>query len=109
MAESDGTREFNVAELLVKLAADKEAPDRRAFGVLGYLQSSEFTDYDTLCFCIEFIAGKSAQMPWLADEAKSLVRKLYIMHVTKFKDLEWLDSISPSLKTQTEPKPASGT
>jgi hypothetical protein len=95
MAESNGIRELNVHELIKALENDSNAPVHRATKVFEYLCSNEaLTDYDAVCFCIEFLAGKAAQMPWIEEPVRELVKKLYIMHTAKFKDIEWLDSIS---------------
>ena len=92
MAEGGGLREFDVKEIIAKLENDKQSPSVRAYAVFNILAQHGVTNYDALCFAIEYIASLSGQMPWLTDAAKDLVRKLYIMHSVRKEDLEWLDS-----------------
>lgn len=108
MAESGGVREYDVKDLLKELEKDSNSPGKRALGVFGYLQNSEFTDYDILCFSVEFIAMRSGEFPWLKENAKALIKLLYLMHVTKFGDIECLTSTTLQGSKGT-PTPSSGT
>lgn len=108
MAESGGVREYDVKDLLKELEKDSNAPGVRATAVYAKLVNNDFTDYDALCFSIEFIAAKSGEMPWLLGPAKELINKLYIMHLTKFGDIECLTSTTLQGSKGT-PTPSSGT
>lgn len=108
MAESSGVREYDVKDLLKELEKDSNSPNIRATIVYGLLKDERLTDYDALCFAIEFIAAKSGEMPWLLGPAKELINKLYIMHLTKFGDIECLTSTTLQGSKGT-PTPSSGT
>lgn len=59
-------------------------PNERAHEIWSLIGSHpdliERTDWDWLCFCVEFIAMQSQQFPYLEELAKELNRLLYIAH-----------------------------
>lgn len=79
MAESDKLHEH--LEAIDKLFP---GPNERAHEIWSLIGSHpdliERTDWDWLCFCVEFIAMQSQQFNYLESIAKSLSRLIYTAH-----------------------------
>lgn len=58
------------------------SPDKRAQKVWEFIRAEkpEWTDWDLLCFCVEFIGYMSAKWPWLNPDAKTLAAIVYQAH-----------------------------
>lgn len=60
------------------------SPQNRAYSVWAKIQASpslrNLSEWDMLCFCVEYIAMQSQQFLFIEDEAKHLVNLLYTAH-----------------------------
>lgn len=113
MADSTEGREFDLKDVMKQVEADTNGPSHRAARVYNHLSKSEFTNWDVLCFAVEYIASMTGVLSWLAEPARHLVRLLYIAHYIRFESTSWLDTKrletnslgpdTPSTSTKTEP------
>ena len=103
MAESDGTTEFDLERILEFAKTDRNGPGDRTKRVYTHLaKSGQFTNWDLICFCSEYIASQVGTLPWLEPPAKWLIRLVYMAHYVRFKEAAaWLDR-SP-LSAQEQP------
>lgn len=81
MAESSGSSQQKLMELVDKQFAN---PSERAHEIWSIIQANpsliEKTDWDLLCFAVEFIGMMSQTWTWLQEDAKKLNRLLYTAH-----------------------------
>jgi len=93
MAEASGTpesdsrarspEELSDAELKAHVAsvdAKCKSPEQRALEVYEYLKKSEFTTWDVLCFCVNWLGIMSIMWPWLEEPAKAFNGLVYRAH-----------------------------
>jgi hypothetical protein len=56
-------------------------PDRRALHVFNVLKKYDFTDWDIVCFCANYLGLQAnSTLPYLMPEAKILTQKVYTLH-----------------------------
>lgn len=92
MAESDGTTEFDLARILEFAKKDTNGPGDRTKRVFAHLaKSGQFTNWDLICFCAEYLASQVGTLPWLEPPVKWLIRLVYMAHYIRFEKHEWLD------------------
>lgn len=82
MAESSGdSKQEQLMALVDKQFAN---PSTRAKEIWSIIQANpsliEKTDWDILCFAVEFIGMMSQSWTWLEEDAKKLNRLLYTAH-----------------------------
>lgn len=83
---------FPIEEVMKAIDKDREAPDKRALRVYDYLQrSGKFSNWDVLCFCVEYIGSMAGTLEWLQEPARHILRLVYLAHYVRFGDHEWLD------------------
>lgn len=57
------------------------SPEKRAELVWKILQqSTTITDWDVVCFCVNFLGLMSAKWMWLEENAKAISRLVYTAH-----------------------------
>ena len=82
MPESSGSsKQQQLMELVDKQFA---SPSERAHEIWSIISATpaliEKTDWDLLCFCVEYIGMKSQDWKWLEEDAKKLNRLIYTAH-----------------------------
>lgn len=92
MAQGNSGAELNIIEVMERVKKDLNGPEQRAGNVLNILARAGVTDYDALCFAVEFIASRVGTLPWLENPARDLVRLLYIAHYIRGESVSWLQS-----------------
>lgn len=92
MDEGTGSREFDLAAVLERVKRDPNGPEQRASKLYKTLASSGATNYDALCFSVEYIASMVVTAPWLETAARELVRLLYIAHYIRNESVEWMQT-----------------
>lgn len=90
MADSSGSHEFDFKAVLETVKRDTNGPEQRAGTVLNVLAAESVSNYDALCFAVEYLASLAGTMPWLEAPARDLVRLLYIAHYIRGESVEWL-------------------
>lgn len=97
MDRSSEAREFDLGQIAERVKTDTNGPSARAARVLSYLRTGNFSDWDVLCFAVEYIASRAPVLEWLTDPARHLVRLLYIAHYVRHEGIEWMDKNSTSV------------
>lgn len=92
MAQGAGHTELDLAKILEHVKADTNGPEQRAGAVLNILTAQGVSNYDALCFSVEYIASLVGVMPWLEEPARNLVRLLYIAHYIRSEGVEWMQT-----------------
>ena len=94
--DSERSTEFDVGALIARVKADSSpnSPEGRAKRVLEHLVKGAFTDWDVLCFTVEYIGSRVSFLPWLMPAARDLTRALYLAHYVRFENVEWMDKQS---------------
>lgn len=61
---------------------DPDSPDKRAYKVLDAIRknSTGITDWDMICFSVEFLAMMHSVYPWLEGVARQATKLVYIAH-----------------------------
>ena len=72
----------NISSRVARLDSETPAPEERARVIWELIRSRfpDLTDWDLLCFCVNYIAMQSQQWNWLEAPAKELNRLVYIAH-----------------------------
>lgn len=72
----------NLREVVERVDKHTESPTARAQRVWNLVKSQnpELTDWDILCFAVEYIGSMVANWAWLEDVAKPLAKRLYVAH-----------------------------
>ena len=73
----ESNRKSQLAELIEN---DENGPSTRAHKVLQLLRNSTVTDWDMVCFAVEFLAMMHTVYPWLEESAREITRLVYIAH-----------------------------
>lgn len=92
MAQSSNHTELDLVAILAKVKEDTNGPEQRAAMVLNTLAHANVSNYDALCFSVEYIASLVGTMPWLEEPARNLVRLLYIAHYIRSEGVEWMQT-----------------
>lgn len=89
MAESSGEpkqrdaselTDVQLKEHIAVIDGKMASPEARALKVYEYLRQSEFTTWDILCFCANWLGIMSAVWPWVENPAKVLSQLVYKAH-----------------------------
>jgi hypothetical protein len=92
MAESNPNIEWNPDEVRRRIAstplktimpivdAKYDSPEVRAQKVFDLLRENGFTNWDGLCFAVEFMGALSPTYPWLTEPAREASRLVYTAH-----------------------------
>ena len=80
MAENDSDTKRLKEELIKRIDAEKKSPSQRAGIVFDILRNTDLTNWDVVCFCVEYLGLMIESMPWIEGEAKSLSRMVYTQH-----------------------------
>lgn len=83
-------------------------PEERAQIVWEFLREySQFSTWDLVCFCVEYLGLISAEYPWLKESAKKqnvLVYKYHMMHkeeIAKWEATQISERVEKQTKTET--------
>jgi hypothetical protein len=66
--------------LIAAVDAAQQSPQQRAEAVYAYLQGANFTNWDIVCFCGEYLALMIAALPYLEEPARDINRRIYTAH-----------------------------
>lgn len=72
--------DVELKEHLASVDAKLKSPEQRALAVYQYLRESQFTTWDVLCFCVNWLGIMAAVWPWLEAPAKILSGLVYKAH-----------------------------
>lgn len=103
MDASAGSREFNLEEVVNRVKEDENGPAARTLKVYNYLaDSGQFTNWDLVCFCGEYLGSLVGSLPWLTEPVKHLLRLIYMAHYVRFETIQWLDKKTSAGRTETK-------
>ncbi len=60
--------------------AKYDSPQQRAQKIFNLLREKDHTNWDALCFAVEFLGFLSPYYPWLTDVARESTRLVYTAH-----------------------------
>jgi hypothetical protein len=69
-----------VDERIARVDGLVDSPKIRAGKVFQALKPHDFTNWDLICFSVEWLAGQSLVFNWLTGIMKDLASKLYYAH-----------------------------
>ncbi len=93
MGSSPTGREFDIEKVMHEVDQLRASPQERAVRVIEFLRrNGKFTNWDLVCFSVEYLASMSGTLEWLMEPVKHLVRLVYLAHYIRFGDHKWLDS-----------------
>lgn len=77
-----GMRENDLQALIERVDKIIASPSQRAYKVWTRLKEvgPGFSDWDLICFSIEFLGAQSHVYPWLEEPVKSISRLVYTAH-----------------------------
>lgn len=78
--EPEQLTDAQLKEHLAKVDARTKSPEQRALAVYQYLRESQFSTWDILCFCVNWLGIMSTVWPWLETPAKILSGLVYKAH-----------------------------
>lgn len=74
----------DISKQLEEVDKQYPSPTERAHEIWSIISATpaliEKTDWDILCFCVEYVAMQSQNWRWLEDSAKELNRIVYTAH-----------------------------
>ena len=109
MDQDDSSTEFDLARILEFAKTDRNGPGDRTKRVFTHLaKSGQFTNWDLICFCAEYLASQVGTLPWLEPPAKWLIRLVYMAHYIRFEKHEWLDRSPILVPGQSSEKGSDG-
>lgn len=62
------------------------SPEERAKKVYSFLKKSDFSNWDLVCFAVEYLASSSLVWTWMQKYIKPLVRIVYTAHYVMTED-----------------------
>lgn len=73
--------EANPLKMIMPIVDAKfDSPEKRAQRVFDLLRKHDISNWDALCFAVEFMGFLSPHYPWLTDAARETTRLVYTAH-----------------------------
>lgn len=67
-------------EIIARVDATQLSPSARASEVWSVVAQLDFTQWDWVCFCAEYLGMMSAAIPYLLEPSKDLSKRVYTAH-----------------------------
>lgn len=84
------------SQLMEDVNKNTPAPDERAQFVMNVIKehNDNITNWDLLCFCVEYMGAQALVYPWLLEPAKQASRLVYMAHYLNHEQIDAKSGIS---------------
>ena len=87
--EFERARKETILKIIKEADEKHPSPDARANAVYHWLARNDFTVWDIICFCGEYLGMMSAAYPFIEEDSKKILTKIHAAHYKVFEaDIE---------------------
>ncbi len=98
---------YVTAQMVMEIDQRVRSPSRRARAIIKELQKAEgnHSNWDLICFCVEYLAHSVPVLPHLGSEIRHISKQIYLQHYIQYNNPDFdADSIRAPLPFGGEPE-----